>query len=223
MRGVIFDLDGTLVDTEVVWNAALDDLLSSKYGQSFDLRTKPEMMGKPKEEAAAVFKRLYRLPTGVDDLIAERLASYARMREQMGVVQPMPGADALVRALHAAGVPLGVATSENRPRTEDTLRRLGWDALFSAVTVSDEVLRGKPAPDIYAEAARRLGCGARECVAVEDAPAGVESARAAGLKVIGVRDARWGVDLSAADLVVPSLTDLTVDRLRALVVTGNHP
>lgn len=213
---VIFDLDGTLVDTESLWDIAMDDLLKEKFGKSFDVTTKYAMMGLPKKEAARVMSELYGLSINLDEFVALRNHYYHVTRERRGVV-PLPGADALVRALHASSIRLALATSEQRPRAEDTLKRFGWDQLFSQVVVAEDVANGKPSPDIYVEAIRQLGCKIGDCIAVEDAPAGVESAKAAGLKTLGVQDVRYRVDLSKADQVVSSLESLTVENFKEMV------
>lgn len=216
LHAVIFDLDGTLVDTESVWDAAMDELLHEKFHKRFDPSTKAPMMGKPTRECARIMKDMYGLDVDLEELVAWRDAYYHEARERLGV-KPLPGADALLRSLHGAGVPLALATSERNPRAENTLVALGWRPYFSHVVVTSEVKSGKPAPDIYVEAARRLGCGVRDCVVFEDSPAGVESAKAAGMVVVGVPDQRYVKELPGADLIVPSLEKMDTENVRQLV------
>ena len=92
-----------------------------------------------------------------------------------------------LRELYNAGVPIALATSAGRAEAEGTLRRLGWLDLFKEIVVAADVQNGKPAPDIYLEAARRIGCTANTCVGIEDSPNGVRSAVAAGLVVVGLK------------------------------------
>lgn len=216
LRAVIFDLDGTLIDTESLWDVAMTGLLKEKYGKEFDPHSKSLMMGVPGKESTEIFMGLYGLTGNVDEIKDLRKSYYIGTREQLGV-KPMPGADALLKNLHAAGIPMAIATSESRKRTEETVERLGWKDFFSVIVVSEEVKHGKPAPDIFLEAARQLKCRPEDCVAVEDAPAGVESAKAAGMKVLGVRDARYQTDLSKADRVVDTLEGIRIKDFEKIV------
>jgi len=106
-------------------------------------------------------------------------------------------------------VPLAVASSSSRRRLAFTLSSTGLDRFFQVVVAGNDVAEGKPAPDIFLEAARRLGFPPEECVAVEDTPAGVEAARRAGMFVVAVQRA-GSMDLQRADRVVPSLTPAAV-------------
>jgi HAD superfamily hydrolase (TIGR01509 family) len=128
----------------------------------------------------------------------------------------LPGAREAVRRA-AAAFPLALASSSNREVVEEVLQLAGLADCFSATVSSEEVERGKPAPDVYLEAARRLGVPAEHCAAVEDSHAGIRSAKAAGMRVIAIPNASYPPDeeaLELADEVVPSLDELTVEVLR---------
>jgi HAD superfamily hydrolase (TIGR01509 family) len=128
----------------------------------------------------------------------------------------LPGAAAAVRRT-AAAFPLALASSSNREIFEGVLELAGLAESFRATVSSEEVAHGKPAPDVYLEAARRLGVDPTRCAAVEDSHAGIRSARAAGMRVVAIPNAAYPPDeetLGLADAVVPSLADLTVDVLR---------
>ncbi len=123
----------------------------------------------------------------------------------------LPGAVDVVRRL-AGRFPLGLASSSNRAIFEEVLRLAGLADAFEATVSSEEVARGKPAPDVYLEAARRLGVAPERCAAVEDSHAGIRSAHAAGMRVIAIPNASYPPDaeaLALADLVVDALEDLT--------------
>ena len=127
----------------------------------------------------------------------------------------LPGAVAAVRRA-AAAFPLGLASSSNREVFEEVLELAGIAECFSATVSAEEVERGKPAPDVYLEAARRLGAVPGRCTAVEDSHAGIRSAKSAGMRVVAIPNAAYPPDeeaLELADTVVRSLDDLTVDVL----------
>ena len=139
----------------------------------------------------------------------------ARYREELPLI---PGARGAVERL-AARWPLGLASSSNRPLIDAALELAGLDGFFQATVSSEEVARGKPAPDVYLEAARRLGVPAERCVAVEDSHSGIRSAKAAGMHAIAIPNPSFppGEEaLALADLVLDSIADLTVDAVDSL-------
>jgi HAD superfamily hydrolase (TIGR01509 family) len=128
----------------------------------------------------------------------------------------LPGAVEAVRRA-AAVFPLSLASSSNREVFETVLELAGIAGCFRATVSSEEVAHGKPAPDVYLEAARRLGVEPARCAAVEDSHAGIRSAKAAGMRVVAIPNASYPPDeeaLELADAVVPTLDELTVDVLR---------
>jgi HAD superfamily hydrolase (TIGR01509 family) len=145
-------------------------------------------------------------PEEISDLVLERvLAGY---REELPLV---PGAVEAVEGL-AARWPLGLASSSNREAIDLVLELSGLERHFAVALSSEEVARGKPAPDVYLEAARRLDVDARECVAVEDSENGIRSANAAGMRVVAVPNAEFPPAedaLARADRVLASLAELT--------------
>jgi HAD superfamily hydrolase (TIGR01509 family) len=127
----------------------------------------------------------------------------------------LPGALEAVEAL-AARWPLGLASSSNRELIDLVLRVSALERWFAATVSSEEVPRGKPAPDVYLEAARRLGVRAESCAAVEDSENGILSAKAAGMRVLAIPNPEYPPAedaLAAADLVLPSVADLTPDAV----------
>ncbi|HTZ05716.1 MAG TPA: HAD family phosphatase, partial [Gaiellaceae bacterium] len=143
------------------------------------------------------------------EVVQRMLAAY---REHLPLV---PGAVAAVRRL-AERFPLGLASSSNRPLIDTVLDLAGLTELFRATVSSEEVARGKPAPDVYVETAHRLGVAPERCAAIEDSHAGIRSAHAAGMRVIVVPNASYppGDDaLALADAVIASLDELTPDEI----------
>jgi HAD superfamily hydrolase (TIGR01509 family) len=193
-RAVVFDMDGVLVDSGAhhreAWVATLGELgLPARDG--FWRVT----IGRPAEEAVAL------LVAGVDVAEARRLADrkrshYTRLSRR-GIV-PVRGAPAFVEGLVHAAVPIAVATSAVRRDLERVLEALGLLPHFPITVSANDVERGKPHPDVYLRAAAGLGVDPRHCVAFEDAVVGVQAARAAGMRVVGVTTAHEPRELLGA-------------------------
>lgn len=204
-RAVIFDMDGVLVDGEPLHFAAARDVLAG-FGAELTWETYTHWIGETFDTIWPDIQRRFALP--VDRGEYER-AFGPRVQEQYERhAVAMPGAHDLLGRLRDAGVPLGLATSTKRPRVDTALARLDL-ARFLTVTVSgDEVSRGKPDPEIYLTAAARLDVPPARCLVLEDSPAGVASARAAGMRAIGVRiNGGSGRPLDGADRIIESLAD----------------
>ncbi|HXJ36612.1 MAG TPA: HAD-IA family hydrolase [Candidatus Eisenbacteria bacterium] len=212
---VIFDMDGVLLDTERLYTEATQQIVA-RFGKTFDWSVKGNMIGRPALDSARYLVEALALPMTPEAYLEERAVLFETL---MPTAEPMPGARELTRALAARSVPLALATSSTRAMLDlKTIRHRDWFRCFSVVVVGDDprIGRGKPAPDIFLVAAEALGASPRACVVIEDAPAGVEAARAAGMHVVAVPDP--GMDrrrYAHADLVVSSLAELHVDDLVA--------
>ena len=212
VEAVVFDLDGVLVDSEHVWDEVREELARERGGRWHE-GAQRDMMGMSSPEWSRYMHDVIGLEEPPDEISAEvvrRLA--ARYREKLPLI---PGAREAVLRL-AERWPLAVASSSNRPIIDLVLERSGLDSAFQAIVSSEEVARGKPAPDVYLEAARRLGVAPARCAAVEDSHAGILSAKAAGLRVLAIPNRRYPPDpdaLAAADDVLSSLDDLIPDRI----------
>jgi HAD superfamily hydrolase (TIGR01509 family) len=204
-RAVVFDNDGLLLDTEPCWTRA-QQALFGVYGREFTLAAKQEILGTSPATVAPILARL--LPGTVS---GEQLSDdmYARALEEISIgASPRPGAEDLVARLRAAGLPLAVASNAPRRHLIAGLRRTGLLTAFDVVLGVDDVARPKPAPDLYLAACAGLGVPPIAAIALEDSPPGVMSARAAGLRVIGIPSIP-GVTLPA-DLLAESLADSAV-------------
>jgi len=211
-EAVVFDLDGVLLQSEEVWDAVRERYVRERGGR-YDEEVQRAMMGMSAPEWSRFLHEEVHVPDDPEEINSEVVR---RMLEAYRRELPLlPGAVAAVRRA-AAAFPLGLASSSNREVFEEVLELAGIAESFSATVSAEEVERGKPAPDVYLEAARRLGAVPGRCTAVEDSHAGIRSAKSAGMRVVAIPNAAYPPDeeaLELADTVVRSLDDLTVDVL----------
>jgi HAD superfamily hydrolase (TIGR01509 family) len=212
IEAVVFDLDGVLLQSEEVWDAVRERYVRDRGGR-YDDEVQRAMMGM----SAPEWSRYLHEEAGVSeepeainrDVVALMLEAYRRE------LPLLPGAADAVRRT-AAAFPLALASSSNREVFEAVLELAGLAGCFKATVSSEEVARGKPAPDVYVEAARRLGVAPERCAAVEDSHAGIRSAKSAGMRVVAIPNASYPPDdeaLELADVVLESLDQLTPGRI----------
>jgi HAD superfamily hydrolase (TIGR01509 family) len=205
---VVFDLDGVIVDSEQVWDDVRESYARERGG-TYTERATRDMMGMSSLEWSRYMAEALRVPGTPEEINA---AVVERMLERYGSEPPLiPGAAEVVRQV-AVRWPLAIASSSNPELIEVVLRVSGLAALFRVAVSSQEVPRGKPAPDVYLEAARRLEVDPARCAAVEDSHNGIRSAKAAGMRVIAVPNLHFPPDeeaLAAADVVIRSIDELT--------------
>jgi len=204
LEAVIFDCDGTLVDSEPLARDAWDRTLAA-YGYTVSDAEYAQLVGLPYPRVHGYFaERVAGLPA------AEALwpvLSGALFELIDALLEPFADAVDTVRALHARGIAVAVASSSPRERLDRTLRRAGLAGLFDVTVAGDEVRHGKPAPDLFLEAARRLGVAPERCAVIEDAPAGVAAGIEAGMLTVAVARAPGDeVALAAAHRVLEHLT-----------------
>jgi HAD superfamily hydrolase (TIGR01509 family) len=210
IEAVVFDLDGLLLDTEQVWDEVREALTRERGGRWHE-RAQQDMMGMSSTEWSRYMHEELGLPETPEELnrlVVERMKE--RYRERLPVI------DGAVEAVRRIGErwPLGLASSSNRPLIDLALELMGVANLFRVTVSSEEVERGKPAPDVYLEAARRLGVSPERVAAIEDSANGIRSAKAAGMRVIAIPNPHYPPPddaLTQADAVVESLWELNPD------------
>jgi HAD superfamily hydrolase (TIGR01509 family) len=198
-------MDGVLLDSEPLHHIVVNDLLA-EYGVSIGAEIYHSYLGTTLEYTWEDLIRRFDLPETVD---------YYRVKYDDAILEsyrrhsvPAPGVPELVAGLQARSLKLAVASSSRTIWVETALEKLGLRRAFDAVVTGDMVTRSKPDPQIYLLAAERLGVDPARCLAIEDAPKGVQSASAAGMTVVGVKTAYTAhITLEGADVVLDSLTE----------------
>jgi HAD superfamily hydrolase (TIGR01509 family) len=223
LAAVVFDLDGVLLDSEGTWERVREELTKAQGGRWSSDATRA-MMGMSSTEWSTYMHETLGVrlsPAEISEAVVQELRVLYTERLPL-----IPGAVAAVRALAEGGWPLALASSANRPLIEVFLDLADLRPCFAATVSSEEVPRGKPAPDVYLEAAGRLQVAPAECAAVEDSSNGLRSAAAAGMTVVAVPNREFPPDpdaLALASAVLGSVAELTPARLRALAPGNRRP
>jgi HAD superfamily hydrolase (TIGR01509 family) len=219
-KAVVFDLDGVIVDTEEVWDRERRAYVAAHGGAWQDGAT-----GAMQGMSSAEWSRFLREELGAagEDAEISRAVAAGVVAEVRRELPLLPGAVGAVEAL-AKAYTLGLASSANREVIDAVLDRAGIAERFAATVSSEEVARGKPAPDVYQEAAARLGVDARECAAVEDSSNGLRAAHAAGMVVIATPNHAFPPApdaLALAAVVVDGIREVTPELLASVEAGEN--
>ena len=215
LRGVIFDMDGVLIDSHAAHRKAW-----RRFFQTLGIKI-------PAGELDFILdghKRCEILKHFLGELTPTRLEELGRRKDQIfrrvqTGIAPVPGAIAFVRELHAAGIVMAVATSASRSRANSTLERLGLQPQFSAVVTGEDVAVGKPDPAVYRLACAQIGLGPEYLLAIEDAVSGIRAAQGAGLRCIGIAQHKPPGKLTAAGAVqvMRNFESISVEDLRTVL------
>lgn len=209
IQAVIFDMDGLMVDTEPYarqsWEMVLDE-----FGQHLDESTFDQMLGLRRLDSALLVLKKLDLDLDPEELLRKKeIYLNALLADRIPV---MPGLKRLVQEVEQRELPWGVATSSPHDYAELVLDHIGLARVCQAIASGDEVSQGKPAPDVYLLAAKRLDVPPGNCLALEDSLPGAQSAKAAGMLTIAVPNGQTSLDeFDFADHVYPSLVEVAMD------------
>jgi HAD superfamily hydrolase (TIGR01509 family) len=210
---VVFDLDGVIIDSEQVWDEVREGLARERGGR-WSEQAQADMMGMSSTEWSRYLHDVVGLPEPPEEINREVVRRMlARYSEQLPLID---GAVDAVKRL-AAHWPVGVASSSNRELIDHVLEPSGLASCFKVTVSSEEVDRGKPAPDVYLEAAHRLGVDPTRCVAIEDSASGIRSAHAAAMHVVAIPNRAFPPPadvLALAGVVLESITHLDPEVVR---------
>lgn len=211
MRAAIFDMDGVLIDSEHLhWRAEQETM--AEFGVTMAESELKKFAGTRAEVMFEIFIRQYRLPTTFAALYPGHEARLLRLFQSQ--VRPTDGIQQILQTLAAAAIPLAVASSSSKRLIQAALQQTGLAGYFKAVVSGAEVPGSKPAPDIFLEAARRLGLPPESCVVFEDSLVGVQSAKAAGMYCVGYENPNnLSVRLEAADRVIQDWSELNLEAI----------
>ncbi len=210
---VVFDLDGVIIDSEELWNEVREGLARERGGR-WSAQAQADMMGMSSTEWSRYLNEVVGLPEAPDEINREVVRRMiARYSERLPLID---GAVDAVKRL-AAHWRLGVASSSNRALIDRVLEVSGLAPYFEVTVSSEEVAQGKPAPDVYLEAERRLGVEPGSSVAIEDSASGIRSAHAAGMHVVAIPNRAFPPPpdvLALAEVVLDSIADLRPETIR---------
>jgi beta-phosphoglucomutase family hydrolase len=214
VKGVLFDWDGVVIDSSAQHERSWD-FLAAEISRPLPEGHFKKGFGKKNQVIIPDILRWATDPAEVDRLADRKESIYRDLVRQSGV-HILPGARELLAALRAENIPPAIASSTPRKNLEAIFAATGLDQYFDAVVCGDDVVNGKPAPDIFLLAAKKLGLPPADCLVIEDAHAGIEAALRAGCPVLAVATTNPLSDLGAATAAVESLVGITPDFLRSV-------
>lgn len=184
-KAIIFDMDGTLVDSEVVWEAAEDEMFAERNIPYTD-DVRQQVIGLRLDDFFTKLIDIYDLDETIEDLSADLIGRMLAKIPTM--VEAKPGAEEIIAYAQASGLPYCIASSSSMAIIKAVVKSQGWEDKIRHLYTANDVARGKPAPDVYLYAAQQLGVDAGDCIALEDSPNGARSAVSAGMTCYAIPD-----------------------------------
>ena len=215
IKAVIFDMDGVLVDTEPLWSRG-DKEFFKKRGIKYNDEFKAEIIGKSQERNARFYKKKFNLKEPASEIMEDRLEIIHDLYKRR--ISAKPGALNLIKQLHKNNYIIALASNSSIRLINTALKRFSLDRYFSVKISGESVKRGKPAPDIYLAAARKIKVKPSECLVIEDTGSGISAAKKAGMFCIALFDKRYAKKetLKQADLIIESLKGVGPEKIKNL-------
>lgn len=212
LEAFIFDMDGVIIDSEPI-HFDVDIKTMQHFGASITMEQLEKYVGMTNPEMWTDIKDDYQLVQTVDEIIDYQLAAKISHLQAIAIV-PIAGIAELIIELKKRSIPLAIASSSPRKFIEEVLRKFDMADQFDCIVSGEEVPKGKPAPDVYQEAAKQLNVQVKHCMVLEDSRNGIKAAKAAGMRCIGYVNVNSGhQDLSAADFIIHSIKDIIEQEL----------
>ena len=212
IKAVIFDLDGSLVDSMWIWKD-IDIEYLGRFGISLPHNLQSEIEGKSFSETAVFFKERFQIPDSIEKMKQDW--NEMAWKKYINDVPLKPGADVFLQYCISHGIKLGIATSNSRELMSAIANVHGFNKYFSCIMTGSDIIKGKPAPDIYLSVASKLNVAPDKCLVFEDIIPGIQAGISAGMTVCAVEDA-YSADKreekeKAADYYINSFTELFID------------
>lgn len=215
IKAVIFDHDGVIADTEPIHSRA-DNAILARYGFSISPEENDSLVGVPTKKSWEIMREMFKIPEAAEWLAEEKTREAARIIATDGI-SPNKGLLQLLDGLKRKGCTLAIASGQYRRIIDAVLAKLRIESYFSAIVSGEDTANGKPNPEVFLTAAKRLGVRPDECLVIEDSESGVTAAKAAGMACVALRmpsTARH--DVSKADVIVGSLAELDAADMAAI-------
>lgn len=217
LKAVIFDLDGVIINSEPIYYEANQQLFN-QLSINVSEEEYQRFIGKTGKDVWSYLKSKHNIDIPLGELILMENEYFIRLLRSRSDIQPMRGIVKFINSLLRDGISIAVASSSVRMSIDAVLKRFGLDRLFNTVVSGEDVLNGKPSPDIFVITAERLGVKSSECIVIEDSYNGVKASNTAKMFCIGYKTNAHlaNQDLSLADMVIDDFTKLSLSDLRML-------